>query len=434
MRGSRTRCVGDHRREQSAGDRALLARERARRPRVRAARRGDRRPRARAAATARCSRFARRFDGVTAAARGVAPTRCATARRACRRTCGAPSRRPRATSRAVAARQIPKHWRRRGRARRVGRAARRAARARRLLRARRPLSAALVAADDRRSGARRRRPRDHRRVPAARAGRDGGGARGRRHAAVPDRRRARDCGAGLRHGDDAARGQDRRARATATSRRPRRCVAADCAIDFYAGPDRDRHRRRRAAAPTGSPPISSRRPSTIPTRASIFITWSRALADARGRRPSRAARAGRDIVEALARGATARIVVTRDGRRSDGAGQPHRARASGRRSRGAGAAADRRPAPCSSARSRRRRPATTRPDRTTCCRPRARRDFAAGCSAADFVRVMSVQRVTRAGPRAAGADDPAARARRRAEAHAESIEIRLNRTARRRQR
>ena len=57
----------------------------------------------------------------------------------------------------------------------------------------------------------------------------------------------------------------------------------------------------------------------------------------------------------------------------------HRPRAPGRRGR-ASAAADRSaPARCSSARSPRRRPATTPPGRTTCCRPRAPRAFAAGC-------------------------------------------------------
>ena len=43
----------------------------------------DRRRASAPAATARCSRFARRFDGVDAAARSVAATRCAPARRAC---------------------------------------------------------------------------------------------------------------------------------------------------------------------------------------------------------------------------------------------------------------------------------------------------------------------------------------------------------------
>ena len=46
--------------------------------------------------------------------------------------------------------------------------------------------------------------------------------------------------------------------------------------------------------------------------------------------------------------------------------------------------------------------------------------FRGGLSAADFVRVMAVQRVTRDGLRAAGADDRAAGARRRARARTPS--------------
>ena len=176
----------------------------------------------------------------------------------------------------------------------------------------RPLSAALVAADDRDPGARRRRPRDHRRLPAAGAGGDGGGARGRRR---------RGCSA------SAARTRSRRSRtaprpfrastrssapATATSRRRRRSSPRDCAIDFYAGPDRDRHRRRRAAGRRGSPPISSRRPSTIPTRARSSSRWSRPLARTRRDARSRAQMPAAAIVAAVARARTARIIVTRD--------------------------------------------------------------------------------------------------------------------------
>ena len=43
-------------------------------------------------------------------------------------------------------------------------------------------------------------------------------------------------------------------------------VSADCAIDFYAGPERDRRRVGDRAGRPGSPPTSSRRPSTIPMR------------------------------------------------------------------------------------------------------------------------------------------------------------------------
>ena len=104
-------------------------------------------------------------------------------------------------------------------------------------------------------------------LPAAGAGRDGGGARGRRDPAVPHRRRARDRGARLRHGAAFRASTRSSAPATATSPPPRRSSRADCAIDFYAGPDRDRRSSPAPAGPTGSPPISSRRPSTIPTRA-----------------------------------------------------------------------------------------------------------------------------------------------------------------------
>ena len=78
--------------------------------------------------------------------------------------------------------------------------------------------------------------RDRRGLPAAGAGGDGGGARGRRDAAVPHRRRARDRGARLRHRRPCRASTRSSAPATATSRPPRRWSRADCAIDFYAGP------------------------------------------------------------------------------------------------------------------------------------------------------------------------------------------------------
>ena len=135
----------------------------------------------------------------------------------------------------VAARQIPKPLRCRGRAGRIGRAARRTAGARRLLRARRSFSASFVAADDRRAGACRRRARSHRRLPAPGTSGHGGGARSRRHPALPHRRRARDCGAGVRHRTvprvDKIVGPGNRYVAAAKA-----LVSADCAIDFYAGP------------------------------------------------------------------------------------------------------------------------------------------------------------------------------------------------------
>ena len=267
--------------------------------------------------------------------------------------------------------------------------------------------------------------RDHRRLPAAGAGGDGGGARSRRHAAVPRRRRARDRRARVRHGDDSARRQDRRPGQPLRRRRQgarRRATARSIST-----PARPRSSSSPAAdGRRGLPPTSIAQAEHDPDARAIFITWSRALADARRRAPSPAQAAGRAIVAAVARRATAPSIVTRDGGRGDGAREPHRAGASGRRSRVARAAAARRPARCSSARSRRRRRATTRPDRTTCCRPSGAARFRGGLSAADFVRVMSVQRVTRAGlARLAPTIVPLARAE-GLEAHAESIEVRLS--------
>ena len=177
--------------------------------------------------------------------------------------------------------------------------------------------------------------------------------------------------------------------------------------------DRNRRSSPAAGAPTGSPRISSRRPSTIRTRdrSSSRGTGAR-------RRRSRAARRRDRRAAATSSSArsprTARSSSTRDGRRSDGARESHRARASRRRSR----VADRRgrspPARCSSGRSPRRPPATTPPARITCCRPPGAARFRGGLSAADFVRVMSVQRRHARRAEAARADHRAARARRRA--------------------
>ena len=348
------------------------------------------------AATARCSRFARRFDGVAAAARSVAPTRCAPRPRACRPTCAARSAQAARNIARVASRQIPKHFDVDGRARRVGRAARRAARARRLLRAGRTLSAALVAADDRRPGARRRRPRDHRRLSAARAGRDGGGARSRRHAAVPRRRRARDRRARVRH-RDASRAWTR------SSGPGNRYVAAAKAL-----------RRRPTARSTSTParPRSSSSPAAgapdwiaadlvaqaehDPDARSIFITWSRALAERvaaarRARAPPAATSSQRSLA---AHGAVDRDAI---GRRGDGAGQPDRARTPGRRSRGADST-DRSTAGAVFVGPFTAQAAGDYATGSNHVLPTAgAARFRGGLSAADFVRVMSVQRVTRAG-------------------------------------
>ena len=102
--------------------------------------------------------------------------------------------------------------------------------------------------------------------PRPDAGGDGRSARGRRRAALSRRRRARGGGAGLRHGHDAARGQNRgpgqplRGRRQGAGRRRLR-------HRLLRRPDGDRHRRHPRGPRPGLPPTSSRRPSTTPTRA-----------------------------------------------------------------------------------------------------------------------------------------------------------------------
>ena len=180
-------------------------------------------------------------------------------------------------------------------------------------------------------------------------------------------------------------------------------VAARLRDRLLRRPDRDRRSSPAPAGRRGSRPTSSRRPSTIPTRAPIFITWSRPLAErvVDGRR-ARAAPAAPSSGESLAangavivarhadeamalanRFAPEHLVVDREAlaKRPITAGAvfvgPYTAQAAGDYATGsnhvlptAGAAR-----------------------------------FRGGLSAADFVRVMSVQRVTRAGLRAPGADD-----------------------------
>ena len=158
------------------------------------------------------------------------------------------------------------------------RAARAAARARRLLRAGRPLSAAVDAADDRRAGARRRRARDRRRLSAARAGRAGRGARGRRDRAVRDRRRAGHRRAGLRHA--------RRSRAWTRSSGPgnawvaaaKALVSRDCAIDLHAGPSEIVDLRRTAAAPDWIAADLIAQAEHDPAARAILVTTKAALA------------------------------------------------------------------------------------------------------------------------------------------------------------
>ena len=258
-------------------------------------------------------------------------------------------------------------------------------------------------------------PRSDRRVPAARAGRDGRGARGRRHAAVPRRRRAR--------ASPRWRTARRRSRGSTRSSGPgnryvaaaKALVSADCAIDFYAGPTEivivAGRRRTDAYPPSGSPPTSSRRPNTIRTRDRSSSPGTRRLA-ARVAKLVAARAAGRADRPAVARRARRDLIVgappTKRWR------WPTRSRPSTwssiasalLRAADHGGRGVRRPVHA------RRRPATTRPDRITCCRRRARRGSAAACRAADFVRVMAVQRLTRAGLAALAPTIVAAGARR----------------------
>ena len=189
-------------------------------------------------------------------------------------------------------------------------------------------------------------------------------------AALPHRRRARHRGAGLRHGDRAARRQDRRPRQR-LGRGGQGAGRARLRHRLLRRAERDRDRRRTPAAPTGSPPTWSRRPSTIPTRApssSRRASGWRTPCDAR----SRAQAAVEPDRAGVARDARRRSSSTRSVARGDRAGQrcapEHlvvdtaaiaariRDRRRGLRRR----------------RGRRRPPATTPPARTTCCRPRRR--------------------------------------------------------------
>ena len=85
--------------------------------------------------------------------------------------------------------------------------------------------------------------RSDRRMPAARAGRDGGGARRGRHPAVSNGRRAGDRRARVRHGDRSARRQDRRARQP-VRRRGQGARRSRLRDRLLRGPDGDRHRFR----------------------------------------------------------------------------------------------------------------------------------------------------------------------------------------------
>ena len=189
-----------------------------------------------ARATARCWRT-RGASTACAAARGDAARRCATRARAAdpRSARRASGRRPR-TSGACRARQVPRGWTMSPVAGRDDRAARAAARPRRLLRPGGPLSAALVAADDGDPGARRRRPRSHRRLPAA-----GSPSCCARRAKRASTRLFRIGGAhaiaALAYGTATIPRVDKIVGpGNAYVAAAKALVAGDCAIDFFAGP------------------------------------------------------------------------------------------------------------------------------------------------------------------------------------------------------
>ena len=255
--------------------------------------RRDRRRRARARATPRCSSYTARFDRVRPGAAAGARDRARRSSTAAERALGAGDARPR--SRYAAERierfhaaALPKSWRmtdEHGSRARPGGAA---ARPRRHLRPGRPRRLSLDGADDGGPGARGRRPRDRAghaaRAPTAAstpavlaAARVAGVTE-----ALPRGRRAGGRRARLRHRDHPARGQDRRARATSTSRSPRRRVFGEVGIDMVAGPSEVRggRRRGRRSRPGRRRPARPGRARPDGARACCSPT-SRALAAAR---------------------------------------------------------------------------------------------------------------------------------------------------------
>ena len=248
--------------------------------------------------------------------------------------------------------------------------------------------AALDAADDRDAGARRRRARDHRRLPAA-----------RRRSCW---RAALEAGATRVAPRSAARRPSPRSR-TARPRIPRvdkivgpgnAWVAAAKALVSARLRDRPARRARarswscvgQRATRTGSPPISSRRPSTIrgardPRHAEPALAArsraksTRAAAGDRPgaqslaaqRRASSFAQTARGAIDVVNRLAPEHLVVTTSASDAD------RIHAAGTIFVGPWSA---------------QAAATTPPDRITCCRPAAPRVSAAASAPADFVRVV----------------------------------------------
>ncbi len=283
--------------------------------------------------------------------------------------------------------------------------------------------AAVDAAHDRRPGARRRRARDHRRLPAA------GARRALRGASRPASRRVLPIGgaqaiAALAYGTESIARVDKIVGpGNAWVAAAKALVAADCAIDFHAGPseivvfaDRRPCRLDRAR-------ICSRRPSTIRPRARSSSRRRRPLADGRARATSRA-HADRQARRATRFARNGAIVVARTRSEAielvnrlapehlvcDRAGDVRHFRAAGTIFVGgwsAQAAGD----------------YCTGSNHVLPTGGAAR--FRGGLSAADFVRTFTVQTLTRRGIRAIG---PAVVALADAEGlttHAASVEARL---------
>ena len=130
-------------------------------------------------------------------------------------------------------------------------------------------------------------------VSTAGSGGDGRRPRSEGDAAFPDWRCARHCRSGVRDGDRAARGQDRRA-GQSLRRRGARRASRDCAIDFFAGPTEIV-----IVAGSGRPDWIAAdlvaQAEHDPEARAVFITWKRSLAA--GVAKAAAARAGgREIV------------------------------------------------------------------------------------------------------------------------------------------
>ena len=303
------------------------------------------------------------------------------------------------------------------------RATRRAAREGRLLRPRRALSVALVAADDRDPGdAGGRRGSDRRAAPSG-TGRARRRARGRRDAAVPPsaaRMRLRRW----RTGQPRSRASTR-SWAPATPGLPRRRHSSRATAASISTPGRARFSScPRRDGPTGLRRTCWRRRSTIADARAILLTSKQAAA----RRPSigrwrpaprpRGVRANRAV-------ATGRHRPDAEPARVDRPCDGHRARTPGRGRRRTWRLRSVPRAPRSSVRGRRRRPGDYATGSNHVLPTSGAARFRGGLSAADFVRVSSVQTLTRAGFTRIAATAVTLADAEGLTAHAESMRIRL---------